>query len=246
MKINEIIDKCGLRLLIFIAIYLLLRHAGLSTFEHLLCSVTLSLGAVYIIEAMLAGRKKRPDRETVNRSMAALALRGDEAFIRGICEKSGSTMSGFGFITEKNCFVTARFCGAVTAPFVASCFRQAVTEKCGKCVIYAPCGADAAARELIAESPVRFKLIGAEKIYTTLHELDMLPPLVNKKKKKTFRELMKVLLAKSNARKFLIAAAVIFIFSVFVSFTVWYVIIAVLDIALAVVCLSGVAERRIT
>lgn len=113
MRINEIIDKCGLRLLIFIAVYLLLRHCQLSTFNHLLAAIT--------------------------------------------------------------------YCRA----------------------------------------------------------------LPDKKKKKTFRELIRVLLAPEGARKFLIAAAVIFIFSIFVSFTVWHVIVAVVNIALAVVCLSGVAARRV-
>lgn len=245
MRINEIIDKCGLRLLIFVAAYLLLRHFNLSTFEHILCAVTVTLAVVYIVEALLSGRKKRASRETVSRTMAALALRGDDAFLETLSRAANGRKSESGFITAKSCLVSARFCGAVTAEDIARLFREAVNAKCGKCAVYAPCGADAAARELIAESPIRFMLIASEKIYTTLQELDMLPRLADKKKKRTFREFLKVLLAKGNARKFLISAAVIFIFSVFVSFTVWYVVVAVVNIALAVVCLSGVAERKI-
>ena len=243
MRINEIIDKCALRLIILVAAYLILRHCGLSAFNHILCAVTVTLCMVALTEALLAGRKSRPSKETVSRTVAALALHGDGDFLKNLRTRTGGRAAERGFVGSENEYVSARLCGCVTACDIADCFREAVSLKCAFITLYAPYGADAAARELAGEAPLAIKLIGAEKLYETLAEYDMLPALAAKKKKKTLGEFAKVLLSKPNARKFLVAAAVILLFSVFVSFTVWYFIIAVIDVALAVVCLSGVSER---
>ena len=243
MKINEIIDKCGLRLLIFVAAYLALRHAELSVFTHLLSSVTVTLCAVALVEMILSGKQKPVDKECVSRTVASLALAGNEKFLSRLCAAAGGEMDGDGFVTEKKCFVSSRLYNPVNAEDTSVCFRKAVKAGCDKITIFAPLGSDISSRELINESPVQIKFIGAEKLYDTLKGLDMLPELSDKKKKKTFKELIKILLSKANARRFLITAAIILIFSFFVSFTVWYVVLAAVDIVLAAVCLSNVAER---
>lgn len=245
MQLHTTIDKCAIKLAIFIITYLLLRHLSLTTFEQLLASVIITLSIVFLTNCILGNSKQNVPDEVIDRIMSTLALDGEQALIDTLANNLNVTSLKNHFITKGKTLVTAKLYNKISSEQISAIIRLANAKLCKRVAVYAPYGVDSFSLAIIQESDLAVKIIDARSLYNTLDNFDALPILKDKKKKKTIGHLIALLFARNNARRYLFTAIIIFIFSYFTAFAVWYILFAVLNLVFAIISLTSISERFI-